>query len=205
MVSIVEDEQVVWPDAYSVSSKPDPHEGGGPFFQDDLEAMPDDGRRYEIVDGTLIVSAAPGRLHQRAVGRIFRLLDDACLPELEVFVAPFSVVLSVNTVIQPDVLVASRSRLTEKNLTGVPELAVEVLSPSTRLIDMHVKLERLDRAGCPSFWVVDPCARPEEARLTVWQLSTAKRYEAVADVTGEQEFRATLPYPVTVVPAALVH
>jgi Uma2 family endonuclease len=173
MVSIVEDEPITWPDAYSVSSRPDPPEGG-PFFQDDLEAMPNDGRRYEIVDGTLVVSAAPGRLHQRAVGRMFRLLDDACPPEVEALVAPFSVVLSVNTVIQPDVLVASRSRLTDKNLTGVPELAVEVLSPSTRLIDLHVK----------------PTA--------------AKRYEVAADIGGEQEFRATLPYPVTVVPAALV-
>jgi Uma2 family endonuclease len=203
MVSIVEDESIVWQDAYTVSSGPVPLDRGA-FFQDDLDAMPNDGRRYEIIDGTLIVSAAPGRLHQRAVGRIFRLLDDACPPELEVLVAPFSVALSVNTVIQPDVLAASRSRLTDKDLHGVPELAVEVLSPSTRLIDLHVKLERLDRAGCPSFWVVDPCARAAEASLTVWQLSAAKRYVVVAEVTGEQEFHATLPYPVTVVPAALV-
>jgi hypothetical protein len=48
--------------------------------------MPDDGRRYEIIDGVLIVSAAPGRMHQRAVGRMVRLLDDACPPELEVLI-----------------------------------------------------------------------------------------------------------------------
>jgi Uma2 family endonuclease len=203
MVSIVEDEPIAWPDAYSVSSKPG-LPAGGPFFRDDLESAPDDGRRHEIIDGTLIVSAAPGRLHQRAVVRLAVLLEAACPSELELLVAPFSVVLSVNTVIQPDVLVACPSRLTEKDLTGVPELAVEVLSPSTRLIDLHVKLERLERAGCPSFWVVDPCARPEDARLTVWQLNTCKRYEVIADVTGDEEFRATLPYPVTVVPAALV-
>jgi Uma2 family endonuclease len=83
-------------------------------------------------------------------------------------------------------------------------LAVEVLSPGPRLIDMHVKLERLERAECPSFWLVDPCARPGEAGLVVWQLNEHKRFEQVAVVTGDEEFHATLPYPVTVVPAALV-
>jgi hypothetical protein len=54
-----------------------------------------------------------------------------------------------------------------------------------------------------SGWV-DPAARPEEARLVAWQLSAKERYEQIADVTGEEEFHATLPCPVTVVPAALV-
>jgi Uma2 family endonuclease len=57
-----------------------------PFTRADLAAMPDDGRRYEIIDGVLIVSAAPGRMHQRAVGRLYRILDDACPPELEVLI-----------------------------------------------------------------------------------------------------------------------
>jgi hypothetical protein len=52
--------------------------------------------------------------------------------------------------------------------------------------------------------MVDPAARPEEARLVAWQLSVKKQYERIADVTGEEELHATLPCPVTVVPAALV-
>jgi Uma2 family endonuclease len=187
----------------SISDEPLPQEGRA-FAQKDLEAMPDDGRRYEIIDGTLIVSAAPSRLHQRAVGRLYRLLDDDCPPELEVLVAPFWVALGSSTVIEPDVLVASRSRLTDRDLPGAPELVVEVLSPSTRQIDLHVKRERFGQAGCPSYWVVDPSARPAEARLIAWQLGADKRYERVADVAGDQEFYATLPYPVTVVPSALV-
>jgi Uma2 family endonuclease len=179
-------------------------QGGAPFFRDDLESTPNDGRRYEIIDGTLIVSAAPSRLHQRALFELAVLLRAACPAELEVMIAPFSVGLSINTDIQPDIIVASRRRLTDKDLPGVPELVVEVLSPSTRQIDLHVKRERFDQAGCPSFWIVDPSARPEEARLIAWQLAATKRYEQIANVTGEQEFHATLPYPVTVVPAALV-
>lgn len=50
---------------------------GGPFTRADLDQLPDDGRRYEIVDGVLIMSASSGRLHQRAVGRLYRQLDTA--------------------------------------------------------------------------------------------------------------------------------
>lgn len=80
---------------------------GGPFTRADLEAMPEDGRRHEIIDGVLIVSAAPGRLHQRASRRLTVLLDAACTPEFEVFAAPFAVVLADDTEMQPDF--ASRS------------------------------------------------------------------------------------------------
>lgn len=203
MVSIVEDEPIVSHDAYTVSYKPVRRQAG-PFVRADLEAIAEDNYRYEIIDGMLLVSAAPSRLHQRAVGRLYRLLDDSCPPVMEVLVAPFEVVLANDTVLEPDVLVARRRMLTDRGLPGAPELAVEVLSPSTRQIDMHVKLERLERAECPSFWLVDPCARPEEAGLVVWQLNEHKRYEQIAVVTGDEEFHATLPYPVTVVPAALV-
>jgi Uma2 family endonuclease len=174
------------------------------LVRDDLEAMPDDGRPCEIVDGMLLVSAPPGRLHQRAVGQLLVPLHDACPPELEVLVAPFDVVLANDTVFEPDVLVAGRSRLTDRDLPGAPELAVEVLSPSTRQIDLHVKRERLAQSGCPSYWVIDPCARPDEASLVAWQLTEGNRYQQIAEVAGDKEFHATLPYPVTVVPAALV-
>lgn len=177
---------------------------GRPFTRADLEHMPDDGRRYELVDGVLIVSAAPGRIHQRALLRLARLLDDACPAEFEVLVAPFAVGLAGDTEMQPDVLIARRDQLTDRDLPGPPELAVEVLSPSTRLIDLNTKRERFERAGTPAFWVVDPIARPDEARLIAWELGPRKKYVQVADVTGEKEFAATLPYPVSVIPAALV-
>src|SRR5690242_387870 len=91
---------------------------GRAFTYADLERAPDDHYRYEIIDGALLVSAAPGRLHQRAVGRLYTVLDAACPADLEVLVAPFDVVLAEDTVLEPDVLVARRDRLTEKNLPG---------------------------------------------------------------------------------------
>ena len=201
-------------------------QSGRPFTRADLEDMPDDGRRYELIDGVLIVSAAPGRVHQRAAFRLARLLDDACPaefevsmapflrlarllddacpPEFEALVAPFAIGLADDTEMPPDVLVAPRDQLTDKDLPGPPALAVEVLSPSTRMIDLNHKRERFERAGTPSFWVVDPIARPAEARLIAWELGPDKKYQQVADVTGEKEFAATLPYPVSVIPADLV-
>ena len=170
-----------------------------PLTYEDLAAMPDDGHLYELIDGTLIVSPAPGMRHQRAVTRLWALLDAVCPPDLEVFVARFDVVLAPDTVLEPDVLVAHHADLTEKNLPAPPALAVEVLSPSTRRVDLLLKRSRLEAAGCPSYWVVDP----DEPRLIAWELRGGS-YERVADVRGDEPFEARVPYPVTVVPAALV-
>jgi Uma2 family endonuclease len=181
-----------------------PPESGRPFTRKDLEHTPDDGRRYEIIDGTLIVSAAPSRLHQRAVVELLFRLRAACPADCEVLVAPFAVALAEDTEMQPDILVGRRADFTDRELPVAPLLAVEVLSPSTRLIDVNVKRERFRRARTPSFWTVDPIARPAEARLTVWELGKTKRYRKVATVTGDEAYTATQPFPVTVVPADLV-
>jgi Uma2 family endonuclease len=187
-----------------VTAMPAPVETmGRPFTRADLEGMPDDGRRYEIIDGVLIVSAAPGRLHQRAVGRMYRLLGDASPLEFEVLTAPFAVGLADDTELEPDVVVARVADLTDKDLPAAPMLAVEVLSNSTRLIDLNVKKERLRRAGTPAYWVVDPVARPAEARLIAWEL-VKDEYRQVADVRGDEVYEATVPFPVRVVPDELV-
>jgi Uma2 family endonuclease len=177
---------------------------GRPFTRADLDDMPSDGRRYEIIDGTLLVSAAPGRLHQRAVGNLWERLKNASPPEFEALFAPFAVGLADDTEIQPDVLVGRRSDFTDRDLPAAPVLAVEVLSPSSRLIDTHVKRERFERAGTPAYWVVDPVANPHQARLIAWELGDDGRYRQVADVVGEAEFVTKVPYPVSVVPADLV-
>jgi hypothetical protein len=72
------------------------------------------------------------------------------------------------------------------------------------MIDLNVKRKRFEQAGTRSFWIVEPSVRPDEARLVAWELGPGKAYVQVADVTGEKEFAATLPYPVSVIPAELV-
>jgi Uma2 family endonuclease len=173
---------------------------GRPLVRDDLDRMPDDGHRYELLDGSLLVSPAPRLRHQRAVFRLARLLDDACPSDLEIVVAPFDVVLGADTVLLPDLLVARHSDLTERALSGTPLLAVEVLSPSTRRIDLTVKRDRFRAAGTPSYWVVDP----DEPSLTAWELAADGAYVEVTRVTGGETARLTRPFDVRVTPSALV-
>lgn len=163
----------------------------------DLELMPDDGHRYELVDGALLVTPAPSILHQTVSAHLLVALHAASPPGQRVLTAPVDVVLADNTCVQPDLLVARRTDFTEKNLPTPPLLAVEILSPSTRSIDLLLKRERYQRAGVASYWVVDPV----EPRLTVWELRDAE-YQQVADVAGDDRWTATRPFPVTIVPSS---
>jgi Uma2 family endonuclease len=165
---------------------------------DDLGAMPDDGRRYELIDGVLLVSAMPVPIHQRMGFLLNRLLDDAAPRDLWVL-GPVDVELGQDTMVEPDLIVAPRASFNDKRLPVAPLLAVEVLSPSTAITDLNVKFARYERAGIASYWVLDP-KRPG---LVVWELREG-RYVEVADVAGDEPFDAVLPFPVRIVPRALV-
>ena len=175
-----------------------PH--GRPFIVDDLEAMPDDGNRYELIDGTLIVSPAPGTRHQKIVVKLSVRLDLACPDDLHVLAAPFAVRESPSTEVQPDVLVARDTDLTEKLLPVAPLLAVEVLSPSTALIDLNVKKALYQRMGAASYWVIDPL----QPSMSVFELDGVGRYQQVVEVKGDKAFEAERPFPVRIVPAELL-
>ncbi|WP_246372293.1 Uma2 family endonuclease [Nocardioides pelophilus] len=165
----------------------------------DLEALPDDGHRYELVDGSLIVAPGPELVHQTVQSNLMRLLFADCPEELFVYGAPTDVVLADDTVLQPDLLVVRKADRSGRRLTAVPQLVVEILSPSTRLIDLNLKFARLERAGVASYWVIDPSGH---VTLNAWRLRD-DRYQSVASVTGAQPWSAEEPYPVTIVPAAL--
>lgn len=166
---------------------------------DDIEAMPDDGNRYELLDGVLVVSPAPAPRHQRAVLNLWNLLNAAAPKHLWVMVAPLDVVLGPRTWVEPDVLVASKADFDDKRLPVPPLLAAEVLSPSSALTDLNVKFEHYRAAGIPSYWVVDPL----EFRLIAWELRDGA-YVEVADVSGDETWRAILPFEVEIVPSALI-
>jgi Uma2 family endonuclease len=173
---------------------------GRPFTRADLDAMPDDGHRYELIDGVLVVTPAPVWMHQRVHSKLFGSLLNACPPDLEVLSAPFDVALAEDTVMQPDLLVARRADYSVRGLEQKPPvLAVEVLSPSTRRIDLMLKWSRFEAAGCRSYWVIDP----DDPSLVAWDLQDG-RYVEVGKVSGDEEFRAELPFPVGVIPADLV-
>jgi Uma2 family endonuclease len=170
-----------------------------PLTVADLDLMPDDGHRYELIDGTLIVTPAPVPRHQVMVGELHILLRQSCPHSLRVLLAPLDVVLAEDTVVQPDLLVTRRTDLTERNLPTAPLLAVEVASPSTRLLDLNLKRARYEQAGCPAYWVVDP----DDVSLTAWELHDGQ-YVEVARVRGDEVFESRRPYPLRVVPADLL-
>jgi Uma2 family endonuclease len=172
---------------------------GEPITYDDLRDAPDDGHRYEIVDGTLLVTPAPGAAHQSCVGRLFSLLDRARRAGEVVLIAPTDYVVSASTVLQPDLLVVRRAGRADRAVTETPLLVVEVLSPSTRRADLGTKRLAYQDAGVPGYWVVDP----DEPSLTAFELAGSE-YREVAHRAGTEAFTTTAPLAVTVVPADLV-
>lgn len=173
---------------------------GRSLTRDDLDQMPDDGHRYELIDGILIVTPAPSPVHQQVSGNIHLALREHCPTDMQVLYAPVDVVISSETVIQPDLLVARRSDFTERDLPNAPVLAIEVLSPSTRGYDLLLKKDRLQRAGCQHYWVVDP----DTPAITAWTLHDGT-YVEVASASGDQEFQVAEPYPITLIPSALIN
>lgn len=174
---------------------------GRPFTVNDLEVMPDDGHRYELIDGVLIVTPAPGWNHQESSGELFVQLRNACTPEFRVLSAPFGVRTSVRNELQPDILVARYADLTPKNLPVAPVLAVEVLSASTALNDLNNKKAAYERMGTALYWVLDP---ELPGRLTVFELDQRGRYTEVASVCGDEKFTTDRPFPATIIPARLL-
>jgi Uma2 family endonuclease len=170
-----------------------------PLIRADLDTMPDDGHRYELIDGVLVVTPAPSPLHQIVAANLFALLRAACPSDLRVLFAPLDVAISYDTVMQPDLQVARRADFTARDVPVAPLLAVEILSKSTERVDRMLKRSRFESAGAPSFWLVDPRGPALEA----WELRDG-RYAQVARVAGDETFRASRPFEVTVTPADLI-
>lgn len=169
------------------------------FTWEDLAALPDDGNRYELMDGVLTVVPAPGSRHQLCAFHLTQLLFDARTPELVVRIAPFDYNPEPGTVLEPDVLVARRADMEPDRLRATPVLVVEVASPRTRRHDRGDKLLAYQDFGVEHYWLVDPAG----PTLTVLHLVDG-RYQQVAEVSGEDAYEATEPFPVTVVPARLL-
>jgi Uma2 family endonuclease len=171
----------------------------GEFTLADLDALPDDGMRSELVDGILLVTPAPLPIHQTAVLQLASRLLAACPHHLMVFVAPVDFRPNGQRSLQPDVLVCRREDVGAKAIEQPLMLAVEILSPATRSKDLLLKRGLYEQAGVASYWIFDP----EQEQLTVLELSDG-RYVERAVVKGSDAFDATLPFPVRVVPADLM-
>jgi Uma2 family endonuclease len=125
----------------------------------DLEGFPDDNLRREIIDGELIVTAAPATRHQQVVmtlaGELYQYVK---AHGGRVFPAPTDVFFSDTNVVEPDVLFVRPehgSRVEKKFVRSAPDVVVEVSSPSTRRLELIRKLDLYGRFGVPEYWYVD--------------------------------------------------
>jgi Uma2 family endonuclease len=170
------------------------------FTVDELDLMPDDGRRYELLDGTLIVSPRPRILHQEVAFELAVQLRGACPADLRVIPEP-AVMLSRVTEFDPDIVVIRGEHLLEAKVTEPPLLIVEVRSPSTALIDLNRKKTVYQQFGVASYWIVDP--DPGRPELTAFELTPAG-YALAGRVAGPATFLAKEPFAVEISPASLV-
>ena len=135
---------------------------------DQLEALPDDNNRYELIDGELIVSKAPGIPHQLSLGQLFyRLTDYLVSNPIGLLIYGPGVVFDDYNGVIPDMVFVSTERqhiITERGLIDAPDLMVEVVSPgeTNSERDRQLKRQLYSRRGVREYWVVDPQLRTIE-------------------------------------------
>jgi Uma2 family endonuclease len=161
----------------------------GSWTYEDYAALPDDGNRYEIVNGVLIMTPAPSPEHQSITVRMayymFPHIDLAGIGKL--FTGPIDVDLGPKNVYQPDLVVVLNThldRVAEKKIIGAPDLVVEVASPSTAAYDRLTKYEKYAHAGIREYWMVKPKSRSVEVLVL-----EGREYHSLGIFRGEQ----TLP------------
>lgn len=157
----------------------------------DLDDTPDDGNRYEVIDGKLHVTPLPTTWHQRVISQLALLVGQHVMDEGlgEAFVSGLKVVLDEHTGVGPDLVYIARDQadgIRRDGYHGPPALVVEVLSSKPSL-DTVVKRDKYARAGIHYYWIVDPDART----LAEYRLDGAE-YVIVAELSGDDPFRPEL-------------
>jgi Uma2 family endonuclease len=162
------------------------------FKASDIWEAPDDDRRYEVVDGELVMTPAPGWQHQFCLFELAVRIDQWVRPRGlgRVALAPVGVVLDEETAVQPDLVYIAREHfglISERGVEGAPDLVVEVLSPSTEARDRGIKLRRYASAGVPHYWLLDP----QHKALEAYRLGEAG-YELTGNYGTGSTFRPDL-------------
>ncbi|MEV4169072.1 Uma2 family endonuclease [Nonomuraea sp. NPDC049709] len=173
-----------------------------PFTVDDLLKIPDDGFRYELFNGSLLVSPAPTPQHQRVITRLLLILQSAAPPELECLTT-VNVRFSNEDFYIPDLVVVPEEVSEGVDLMYSPSdllLAAEVVSPSSKAVDRAAKVQAYADAGIPLYWRIEPLEGP---KVYVYELDGRTYAGPVVHKAGSV---ATLPapFPVTFDPAHLM-
>jgi Uma2 family endonuclease len=128
---------------------------------DEFLAIPPDGKRYELIDGEFITHSTPYVRHQAVLGNVLFRLAHYCDGSgvAEVLPGPLDIVLSGDSVVEPDGMVIRKERRSivgENYITGAPDIIVEILSDETRTLDELVKPKLYERLDVGEYWIVDP-------------------------------------------------
>ena len=167
----------------------------GEWTTDDLDALPDDGRRRELIDGVVTVSPSPTAGHQRLAMLLGAALDAGCPPDLSVTQA-VDIRIAHDRSLSPDVLVATATATSRDPSFYLPRdarLVIEIVSRGSRVMDRITKPALYAQAGIPCFWRIET-----EDRLRV----VTFRLDDGADVytpTGEfaDELEVDEPFPIS--------
>ncbi len=166
--------------------------------RDELDALPDNGLRHELIDGAFVMTPSPTSGHQGMVAGLHVALRTACLgTELRVRFAPLDVALG-SSVVEPDLMVAPVSAFGERGLDTAPLLVVEVRSPTTAWLDEGRKLTLYEENGVAHYWLADPVA----PSVQVLDLVDG-RYVQTASATGDQTIELTAPFEISLNPVVL--
>ena len=168
---------------------------------EDYCLIPDDGNRYELLEGQLRVTPAPGLEHQHVSKRLFAILlryfEDG--GRGHAFYAPVDVILAEDDVVQPDlVVVLAPAQMSGRGIEGAPAILVEIISPGRAHYDRTVKAQRYAARGVPRYWIVDPEARRlecfclREGRYALQAAGTGDEAVEVSDFPGLRIPLATL-------------
>jgi Uma2 family endonuclease len=157
---------------------------------EDYVLLPNDGKRYEILEGELTVTPAPSTKHQTASVNLLVLLSQY-IKERDLgklFHAPIDLIVEPTSVLQPDLLFVSKARqriITERAIEGAPDLVVEILSPTTSRTDRVTKAQIYARHSVPVYWIVDP-----EREVIEIYLLEADGYRLAATLQGKTPMAA---------------
>ncbi len=162
------------------------------FTYEDYLLFPEDGKRHELIDGEHYMTPAPSTKHQRISGNTFIILSNFVKNNKlgEVFYAPCDIVFSDIDVVQPDIIFISNENMriiTEKNVKGAPDLAIEIISETTRRTDKVIKRRLYEKFGVKEYWIIDPVVDT----LEVYR-PTEGGYKKIAEYEKHDKFSSDL-------------
>ncbi len=120
--------------------------------------LPDDGKRYELIQGDLYVSPARSTEHQKLVSRLLIALAGGLGDSAIVLVAPVDVIFEQTSVVQPDLVIVRAERkaiVTKRAIEGAPDIVIEIVSPGSEDRDRLLKRKLYERHGVLEYWIVD--------------------------------------------------